>query len=78
MKKSSIQKKFGLAIQKIRKERKISQEKLALESCIDRRYLSDIENGKRNVSIDIIERLAIFFNLQISELFQIAEKTFQS
>ena len=73
MKKLTIQSKIGLAIRKLRKDRNISQEKLALESEVDRRYLSDLENGKRNVSIDILERLANHFEMDLSDVLKIAE-----
>lgn len=70
----TIQEKLGKAIIKLRKERNISQEVFAFDSGIDRRYMSDIENGKRNISIDIIERISNNLGLKISELFKIAEE----
>lgn len=45
-----------------------STEKLALEAGIGRRYMSDIENGRRNVSLEIIEKLADFFEMSTSDL----------
>ncbi|MBC7102078.1 MAG: helix-turn-helix transcriptional regulator [Parvibaculum sp.] len=41
-----------------RKELKLSQEKLALESKIDRTYISGIERALRNPSLDLLVRLA--------------------
>lgn len=70
----SLQVKLGKAIQKIRRAHGMSQERLALEASIDRRYMSDIENGKRNLSIDVIERIARAFYMSCSELFNYAEK----
>lgn len=69
----TIQEKLGKAIIQLRKEKNISQEAFAFDSGIDRRYMSDIENGKRNLSIDIIERISSNLGLKISELFAIAE-----
>ncbi|MBN9583558.1 MAG: helix-turn-helix transcriptional regulator [Afipia sp.] len=37
---------------------KLSQEKLALEAEIDRTYISGIERGLRNPSLDLIVKLA--------------------
>ncbi len=65
----TIQEKLGKVIVQLRKKEGISQETLALNAGIDRKYMSDIENGKRNISIDIIERLSKFFNISISSLF---------
>lgn len=69
----TIQEKLGKAIVNLRKERGLSQEIFAYDAGIDRRYMSDIENGKRNISLDIIERISQKLGLKISELFAIAE-----
>lgn len=69
-----IRKQFGTAIIKLRKERGLSQERFAIEAGIDRRYMSDIENGRRNVSLDIIERIGNNLNLPLSELFRVVEQ----
>lgn len=60
---------------RLRKLRNISQETLALEAKVDRRYMSDIENGKRNVSLDVISRLANYFGVSISFLMGEAERS---
>ena len=69
----TIQEKLGKAIVNLRKERGLSQEIFAYDAGIDRRYMSDIENGKRNISLDIIERISQKIGLKISELFAIVE-----
>ena len=69
-----IKEKFGLIIKKLRTEKGVSQERLALDANIDRTYISDIEKGDRNVSIEIIERLANFFKISVSELFKKMEE----
>ena len=69
----TIQEKLGKAIVNLRKERGLSQEIFAYDAGIDRRYMSDIENGKRNLSLDIIERISQKLGLKISELFAIVE-----
>ena len=70
----TIQEKLGKAIVNLRKERGLSQEIFAYDAGIDRRYMSDIENGKRNISLDIIERISQKLGLKFSELFAIAER----
>jgi len=57
----------------IRKEQGISQYNLAQKANITFRYLSDIENGKRNMSINILEKIAIALGVKPSKLFEIAE-----
>lgn len=70
----TIQIKLGRAIVLLRRNKSISQENLALEAGIDRKYMSDIENGKRNISIEVIQKIANTFEMPISELMKCAEE----
>jgi transcriptional regulator with XRE-family HTH domain len=49
---------FGINVRKVRQSLNLSQEKLALDSGIDRSYMSDIENGKRNISLQLAEKIS--------------------
>ncbi len=64
---------FGRTIRKIRISNGISQEKFADMCELHRTYISDIELGKRNVSLENIEKMAIALNLKISQLFKEVE-----
>ena len=64
------QEQLGMRIKYLRKKRKWSQEDLALNSDVNRNYISDLENGRRNPSLDILERLAIAFGISLEELFK--------
>ena len=66
--------KIGKAIIKLRNATGVSQEKMALEAKIDRRYMSDIENGKRNISLDILCKIAQYFDLSLSDFMAIVEE----
>lgn len=70
----SLQQNIGVALRALRAQKGVSQERLALETGIGRRYMSDIENGRRNVSLEIIEKLAAFFEMKASELIKIIEE----
>ena len=70
----SLQVDLGRTISRLRKEKGYSQEAFANEAGIDRRYMSDIENGKRNISIDILERVCNKLGIKISEFFIEVEK----
>lgn len=74
----SLQNNIGLTIRALRAQRNVSQEKLALETGIGRRYMSDIENGRRNVSLEIIEKLAAYFGMSASELVKNIEEASQN
>ncbi len=73
MKSENLQHKLGRAIRKLRKDRSISQESLSLSAGVDRRYMSDIENGKRNVSIEILERISKCLEVSVSDIIATAE-----
>tara|TARA_R110002124_G_scaffold118618_1_gene276063 strand:- start:662 stop:874 length:213 start_codon:yes stop_codon:yes gene_type:complete len=64
-----IKEKFGQKVKLLREEKGISIEHLANISNVDRNYISDIEKGKRNVSITIIEKLSKGLEVRIQELF---------
>lgn len=61
------------AIKWLRQRKTITQESLALMAKVDRRYMSDVENGKRNISIDILSRISASFELEINDLLRLAE-----
>lgn len=65
---------FGRAIRKIRLLNGISQEKFADMCNLHRTYISDVELGKRNVSLENIEKMSIALNLKMSQLFEEVEK----
>ena len=49
---------FGRNVRQARKEKGWTQEQLAFEAGVKRAYLSEVENGQRNVSLDVVEKLA--------------------
>jgi transcriptional regulator with XRE-family HTH domain len=65
-----IKKKFGENLKRLRLEKRISQESLALSANLDRTYIPSIEKGERNVSITVVEKLANALNVNISEFFK--------
>ena len=65
-----IKQEFGKRLNQLRKEKKMSQEQLAELSELNRPYISAIEQGKRNVSIEVIEKLAQALEIEIREFFK--------
>lgn len=65
----NIKLKFGIRIKELRKSKGLSQERLANMAEIDRTYLPTIEKGERNVSIEVIEKLAKALDVKIKDLF---------
>jgi transcriptional regulator with XRE-family HTH domain len=68
-----IKLKIGQRIKELRKELEISQEALAYKAEVDRTYVTDVENGRRNVSVEILERIIKALEVSISEFFNAKE-----
>ena len=68
--KEEVKKRFGARLRKLRKAQKLSQEKVALKSGLDRSYLGQIERGESNVSLVNIERIAEALGVGAGELFR--------
>ena len=65
-----IKEEYGKRLNQLRKERKMSQEKLAELSELNRPYISAIEQGKRNVSLEVISKLAQALDIEIKHFYE--------
>jgi transcriptional regulator with XRE-family HTH domain len=64
---------LGLAVKARRNELELTQETLANDSGLHQRWISNVENGKRNPSYASLRRLAAGLDLSASELIARAE-----
>tara|TARA_B100001123_G_C15226229_1_gene993233 strand:+ start:1001 stop:1207 length:207 start_codon:yes stop_codon:yes gene_type:complete len=55
---SELHKSIGIMIRDARKSKGISQENLALQAKIDRSYMSRIERGLANISVESLYKIA--------------------
>ena len=69
-----IKQTFGQKVNALRKGKNLSQEDLAEKSGLNRPYISAIEQGKRNVSLEVIEKLAEALEIEIKEFFEVVIK----
>lgn len=63
-------KSFGKRLAEIRKQKGVTQEKLADAVELHRTYIGFIEQGKRNPSIANIHKIAKALNIKLSKLFK--------
>lgn len=68
MNSESILVRFGKNVQRIRKEKRISQEKLAEYAGLHRTYIGMIERFERNITLINAEKVAHALGVNISEL----------
>ena len=59
---------FGQKLRRIRQKKHISQEKLAELAGLHRTYVSSVERGERNVTIETIEKFAEALGIKMAQL----------
>jgi len=65
----SIQLLFGQNVRLAREKKGWSQDRLSDESGLHRTYISGIERGVRNPTIEIVQQVAVALDVDIQELF---------
>jgi transcriptional regulator with XRE-family HTH domain len=65
---SSLHSRFGANLRKIRLDKGMSQEGLADLAGLHRTYVSSVERGERNVTLETIDKLAKALGISTSKL----------
>ena len=65
---AKISKKLGQNIKRIRLSREMTQGDICRKLDMDRSYMSAIENGKKNITIQQLERLAQALGVSVDKL----------
>ncbi len=65
---------FGILIKDIRKNKSLSQEKLAEKTGLDRTFISSIETGKKIPTLTSIYKLAKGLDMKASEILKLYEE----
>lgn len=63
-----VSSRFGLRLRQLRLNRNMTQLRLAVEFGIDRTFISDVERGRKSISLPMLEVLALGFQVSLSEL----------
>lgn len=64
-----IEKEFGTRVRQLRERAGLSSREFSLLIGRSKAYIIQLENGRRNVSLDTIERIAAGLGVTVSELF---------
>lgn len=67
---AALKKRIGSRIRSRRNEIRMSQEELAFKAELTTTYVSQIEGGKRNPSLEALFRLCVALQTDLSELFR--------
>ena len=65
-----IKTKIGLRIKEIRTEKELTQEAVAFKAEIDRTFMNHVENGRRNVSVQSLEKIITGLDVSFKEFFE--------
>lgn len=63
-----VSKKLGARIQKLRQAKGLSQEELAFESDLHRTYISHVERGSRNITVNGLFKIAKGLGIPAAEI----------
>lgn len=63
-----VSSRFGVRLRQLRREQNMTQLRMAVDFGIDRTYISDVERGRKSISLPMLEVLALGFQLSLSEL----------
>ncbi len=69
-----LKKRFGKAVQRIRTAVDISQDELGSRIGGDQAYVSRIESGQQNLTLDKVDEIASALGVDVSEFFAKAGK----
>lgn len=65
-----IKRLFGNTIREYRLKNNLSQEKLAELSGLHRTYISEVERGVRNISLENIHKICLTLNVKVYKVFK--------
>jgi transcriptional regulator with XRE-family HTH domain len=66
----AVTSRFGVRLRHLRRERNLTQLRMAEAFGIDRTFISDVERGRKSISLPTLEVVALGLNMTLSELFR--------
>ncbi len=63
-----VSSRFGVRLRELRRQRNFTQLKMATKFGIDRTFISDVERGRKSISLPILEIIALGLHMSLSEL----------
>ena len=63
-----VSSRFGIRLRELRHERNLTQLRMARDFGIDRSFISDVERGRKSISLPMLEVIALGMKISLSEL----------
>jgi DNA-binding XRE family transcriptional regulator len=67
---TDVSSRFGARLRDLRRSHRLTQLDMAVAFGIDRSYISDVECGKKGISLATLEIIALGFSMKLSDLFE--------
>ena len=64
----NVSSRFGVRLRQLRRERNLTQLRMAVDFGIDRTFISDVERGRKSISLPMLEIMALGLKMSLSEL----------
>lgn len=65
-----IQSRMGRRLRELRRERRLTQLRMSVDFGIDRTFISDVERGRKSISLPFLEVIALGMKMSLSELLE--------
>ena len=63
-----ISSRFGMRLRELRRARNMTQLRMAVDFGIDRSFISDVERGRKSISLHMLEVIALGLKVTLSDL----------
>ncbi len=63
-----VSSRFGRRLRQLRRERNLTQLGMAVDFGIDRSFISDVERGRKSMSLPMLEVVALGMHISLSDL----------
>ena len=63
-----VTRRFGLRLRQLRRDRNLTQMQMARRFGIDRSYISEVERGRKSISLVTLELIALGFRMSLSDV----------
>lgn len=63
-----VSSRFGLRLRHLRRDRNLTQLRMSIDFGIDRSFISDVERGRKSISLPMLEIIALGLKITLSEL----------
>ena len=65
---------LGQRLRALRKQRRLSQERLGERSGLSGKFIGEVERGEKSISLDNLYRVAVALKVQLRDLANVREK----